>query len=126
VRVFAQNPVLVGAVPGQVFRCTLRADMRNGALLLHIPFAPVWALPVDDSHVNKRTAHIVLAGSLQSVRPTQIKITRRNVDPAIAAWCAVIKCAGRKGLPLATEENGAAVLWREYRRAAKQLWRKMR
>jgi hypothetical protein len=125
VRVFVQNPVLVGAVPGQVFRCNLRADMRNDALLLYVPFAPVWALPVDDSHVNKRTARIVLAGSLQSVRRTQIKITGRSVNPAIAAWCAVIKGAGRKGLPLATEENGAAVLWREYRRAAKQLWRKM-
>jgi hypothetical protein len=126
VRVFVQNPVLVGAVPGQVFRCNLRADLGNKALLLYVPFAPVWALPVDDSHVNKRTARIVLAGGLQSVRRTQVKITGRSADPSIAAWCAVIKGAGRKGLPLATEEKGAVVLWREYRREAKQLWRKMR
>jgi hypothetical protein len=126
VRVFGQNPILVGAVPGQVFRCNLRADMRNDSLLLYVPFAPVWALPVDDSHVYKRTARIVLAGSLQSVRLPEIRVTGRNVNPAVAAWCAVIKAAGRKGLPLATEQNGAAAFWREYRRAAKQLWRKMR
>jgi hypothetical protein len=100
--------------------------MGNDALLLYVPFAPVWALPVDDSHVNKRTARIVVAGGLDSVRPTQFKLTGRSVNPAIAAWCAAIKGAGRKGLPLATEQNGAAALWREYRRAAKQLWRKMR
>jgi hypothetical protein len=29
VRVFVQNPVLVGAVPGQVFRCNLRTDIRT-------------------------------------------------------------------------------------------------
>jgi hypothetical protein len=126
VRGLVQNPVLVGAVPGQIFRCNLRPDVRTDTVLLFVPFAPVWALPEDPAHADKRTARIVLAGSPQNVGPAQIKITGRSRNHAIFAWCAVINDAGRKGLPLATEEKGAAVLWQEYRRAAKQLWRRMR
>ncbi len=126
VRVPVHNPVLVGAVPGQIFRCDLRPDVRADSLLAFVPFAPVWALPLDSLHADKRTAGIFLAGTPQRVRPTQINVTGRKAVPALAAWCAAINDAGRKGLPLATEEKDAPTLWQEYRRAAKQLWRKMR
>lgn len=123
VRVPAQNPVLVGAVPGQIFRCNVRTGLRNDELLSLAPFPPVWALPLNSLLTDKRTARVVLVGSLHSVQRMHVQVAGQRFDPAIAGWCAVIRDAGRKGLQLATEESGAAVLWREYRRAAKQLWR---
>jgi len=126
VRVPVHNPVLVGAVPGQIFRCNLRTDVQNDTLLSSVPFAPVWALPVDPLHADKRTARIVLAGCLQGVRPTPIRITDRRANRAVFGWCALINDAGCKRLALATEEDGAVALWQEYRRVAKQLRRKIR
>lgn len=120
VRVPIHNPVLIGAVPGQIFRCNVRTDVRNDFQLTFVPFAPVWALPADPLHADKRSARIMLVGKPQSVQSAQVKRS------GIAAWCAVIRDAGYKRLPLATEEQEVAVLWRAYRRAAKQLWRKMR
>lgn len=125
VRVFLHNPVLVGAVPGEIFRCNPRVDMRTDSLLLFVPFAPVWALPADPLHADKSTARILVAGGLRHVLPTPIKTTGLRRNRAISAWCAVINDAGRKGLALATEEARAGVLWKEYRRAAKQEWRKI-
>ncbi len=126
VRVLVQNPVLIGAMPGQIFRCSVRSDLRNHAQLAFVPFTPVWALPVDDSYVNKRSARVVLAGTLQRVQSAKTKMPSRSGNYGVAAWCAAIRDAGRKGLPVAAEEEGATVVWREYRHAAKQLWRIMR
>jgi hypothetical protein len=126
VRVLVNNPVLVGAEPGQIFRCNMRADIQNDALLLFVPFAPVWALPADSLHADKRTARIVPMAGLQSVRTTPIKTSSRRVNRAIFAWCAVIKEAGSKRLAVATNDAGTAVLWQEYRRAAKEIWEKIR
>jgi hypothetical protein len=126
VRVQVNNPVLVGAEPGQIFRCNLRADMHGDALLLFVPFSAVWALPADALHADKRTARIVPTGSLQNVRTTPIKIGSRAAKRAVFAWCAAINEAGSKGLALATEDVGAVALWQEYRRAAKEIWGKIR
>ena len=122
VRVLAHNPVLIGAVPGQILKCNLRADMQSDAVVLFVPFPPVWALPADPLHADKRTARITLAGSLQNVRTTPVKISSRSAKRAVFAWCAAINEAGCKRLALATEDLSALALWREYRRAAKKIW----
>jgi hypothetical protein len=126
VRVLAENPVLVGAVPGQIFRCDLRADLQREALVLFVPFAPVWALPADPLHADKRTARIMPAGSLQRVRMASSDVICRGAKRAVFAWCAAINEAGCKRLALETEDVTAVASWHEYRRAAKKIWGSIR
>jgi hypothetical protein len=126
VRVLAHNPVLIGAVPGQIVRCNLRADMQSDALALFVPFAPVWALPADPLHADKRTARIMPANSLQRVRMASVDISSRAAKRAVFTWCAAINEAGCKRLALAIEDVNAVVLWQEYRRAAKKIWGEIR
>lgn len=126
VRVPSQNTVLVGAAPGQIFRCHLRSDLRAETFLAMVPFEPVWALPSDPTHVDKRSVRVVLVSGFEPVRPTTLKNTNRASNPTIAAWYTAINDAGRKGLALATDDANAIALWQSYRREAKRIWRAMR
>jgi hypothetical protein len=41
----AANPVLIGARPGEIFRCRIPNGASSGWVLTTVPFNPVWALP---------------------------------------------------------------------------------
>jgi hypothetical protein len=126
VRVPVSNPVLVGAHPGEVFHCALRTDARCDVLTVLAPFDPVWALPRDPAHVDKRTARIVLLHPAEPVVSHDLPNGKRRVNHGMRAWTSVINDAGRKNLTLSLPGDDAERLWRRYREAAKQLWRKMR
>ena len=126
VRVPSQNPVLIGSEPGQFFHCHLRSDLRADTWLAIVPFEPVWALPADPAHVDKQSVRVVLVGGFEPVRPTKLTNGNRACNRAIAAWCAAINAARRKGLVLATDDANAVTLWRSYRQEARRLWRAMR
>jgi hypothetical protein len=126
VRVPRTNPVLIGAEAGQLFRCHPRSDLRMSTWLAMVPFEPIWAVPSNPAHLDKRTAHVVALGRLEPVRRTNVKGISLRTDPAVAAWCSAISEAGRKGLRVADTDAGAVDLWREYRREAKRLRRAMR
>lgn len=126
VRVPSQNTVLVGPEPGQIFRCRPRSDLRTDTCLAMVPFEPVWALPSDPMHVDKRSVRVVLVSGFEPVRPTPLKNTNRASNPTVAAWYTAINDAGRKGLALATDDANAIALWQSYRREAKRIWRAMR
>jgi len=126
IRVPVCNPVLVGAHPGEVFHCAMRTDVRCDFLTVLAPFDPVWALPRDPAHVDKRTARIVLLQPAEPVIARELPSGKRRVSYALRSWVAVINDAGRKNLELSSTDDDANGLWRRYRTAAKQLWRKMR
>jgi hypothetical protein len=126
VRVPVSNPVLVGARLGEVFYCAMRTDARCDFLTVLAPFDPVWALPRDPAHVDKRTARIVLLQPAEPVIARELPSGKRRVSYALRSWVAVINDAGRKNLELSSTDDDANGLWRRYRTAAKQLWRKMR
>ena len=63
----ASNPVLIGARPGEIEICTPRSDVRVGLCVGFPWFEPIWAIPANALHCDKRTARVLLIGSPQPV-----------------------------------------------------------
>jgi hypothetical protein len=130
--VAASNPILIGARPGEIEVCTPRGDIRAGLCLGFPWFQPIWAIPADALHCDKRTARVLLIGPPMAVdRGDHLSSTRgdgrasRRRAPAWGyhAWCAAILAAGRKGLQTEPSCLEIADLWRIYKRYAKALRR---
>lgn len=126
VQVPVTNPLLLGARPGEVFRCHLPNDLRCETVRTMVPFAPVWALPLDPSHADKRSTRILLFHPMEAVTDIQMPRGNRPTSRALVAWISAIRQAGCKGLVLAVDCQESTALWQRYRNAAKQLRRKMR
>lgn len=136
VMVSASNPILLGAVPGQIQACEVRSDVRAETCTGFTWFDPVWAIPADALRCDKRVARVLLIGDPHPVAPqnlpqragTQKRLRRAGREDArrVEAWCSAILTACRKGLR--TEPHGAdvAALWQEYKRHAKAIWRSLR
>jgi hypothetical protein len=129
--VAASNPILIGARPGEIEVCTPRGDVR-ASLCVGFPwFEPIWAIPADPLHCDKRTARVLLIGSPTPVDRRENESGARSAGPrrhrraawGADAWCATILAAGRKGLqtePLLAEISD---LWKTYKRFARSLRR---
>jgi hypothetical protein len=126
VRIPAANPLLVGARLGEIFTFQSRHDIRSETILAMVPFAPVWALPIDPVHADKRSARLVLLDSLEPMSADGYSNGNRRVTAPVRLWVSVVNNAGRKQLALSVEGNEANGLWRRYLAVAKQLRRKMR
>ncbi len=124
VRVPATNPLLVGARPGEVFCCDVRHDVRSETILAMVPFVPVWALPFDSAHADKRSARILLFHSVEPVADMRMTTGNRAASRALAAWSSAIRDAGCKGLAVDDEE--AKALWRRYDDVAKRVRKRIR
>lgn len=127
----ASNPVLIGAAAGEIEFCVPRGDVRAGQCIGFPWFVPVWALPSDALHCDKRAARILLIGPLHHVpegRAAVRDIGRRprHRDSDVDAWCAAIRAVGYKGLRTQPQEPDVMGLWREYKQRAKALWRRRR
>jgi hypothetical protein len=127
VRIPLKNPLLIGPQPGEIFVCPVRDDVRSESILAFVPFNPVWALPSDPLHADKRSARIVL---LHSRPPATGVDSAKRADcdfrRTLWRWIEAINDAGRKQLALDRDDGGARILWKRYRAVAKQLWRNMR
>lgn len=115
----ASNPVLLGRAPGQVYGAPLRGDLRARTCTAFPPFDPVWALPGDALHCDKRSSRVLLIGPL---REPEMATPNANV----MAWCSAILAASRKGL--LTEPGTAEVgaLWKRYKLIARAYPRRFR
>ena len=125
----ASNPVLIGAVPGEIAFCTPRSDVRAGLCIGFPWFKPVWALPGDASHCDKRSSRVLLVGSplpvteeKEEVVP-QDAVRRRQARQGARAWSNAILTSGRKGLETVPAKSEVANLWKTYKRFAKARWR---
>jgi hypothetical protein len=110
------NPLLIGAEPGQIFRCSLRSVATWKGF---VPFDVVWALPAHPLISDKKTARILQIAKVPLALP---KVPAR---PALG-WSIAILDASRKGLRLENSSPEAAVLWRQYRKTARNIWRSAR
>lgn len=126
VRVSATNLLLLGARPGEIFKCQERHGVRSETVLALIPFAPVWALPVDSVHANKRSTRLVLLDSIEPTSTAKHSSRDQNTNRTLREWAAAINDAGRKQLALADTSEGTRALWRRYRAVAKRLWKRIR
>ena len=125
VQVPATNPILLGACPGQVFSLRARPDLRGAQCLGLPPFNAVWALPHQPLHCDKRANRILL------VEESTPEVGSASPGPVAGRhdaerWCLLILEANRKGLAIESATPEVHVLWREYKKLAKDLWRKLR
>jgi len=126
VRIPATNPLLVGARPGEIFCYQAQHGVRSETIIVLVPFALVWALPMDPVHADKRYARLMLLDSIEPVSSADQANRKRDADRAFRQWIAAINDTGRKQLALAVESEDTKALWRRYRVVAKQFRRKMR
>ena len=132
----ASNPVLIGAGPEEIEICTPRSDVRAGLCIGFPWFEPIWAIPADALHCDKRTARVLLIGSPQpvaegeqqpSARPGERRARfHRGRTRGAYAWYEAILTAGRKGLQTEPSRAEIADLWKTYKRCAKALRRSWR
>lgn len=126
VRIPVRNPLILGRQPGEVFFSRVRNVVGCDTTIAVVPFEPVWALPADALHVDKRAARIVL---LNPVAPTlsadYLRLKGYPVS-SLLRWITAVNDARRKQLAVDPRTDEALDLWRQYRTLAKQMWRRMR
>ncbi|MBR0863339.1 hypothetical protein JQ614_16835 [Bradyrhizobium diazoefficiens] len=132
------NGLVLGAAPGEVFRCGSRADLAADQSLAFPSFDPVWALPAEILHCDKRSIKVLFLGDpdeVDSLQPhgrshqseaLEDAQSRRQRSRKIALWRNAIRDAGRKGLLTQPTLDGVASLWRQYKKYAKSLRRSTR
>jgi hypothetical protein len=110
------TPLLLGAEPGQIFRCSSRSVTQWKGF---VPFDVVWALPAYPLRCNKKTARIL-----------QFKAApfsaRKGDSKAALDWCNAILDASRKGLRVESNSAEAVAHWHEYKKEARKMWRAAR
>jgi hypothetical protein len=110
------NPLLLGAEPGQIFRCSPRSVKSWKGF---VPFDVVWALPAQPYICDKKTARIIQFAQAPLALPPSPK-------QPVFAWCAAILEASRKGLQIENASSDRTVLWKAYKKAARDIWRAAR
>jgi hypothetical protein len=107
------TPVLLGAEPGQIFRCSHR-NVSNWKG--YVPFEVVWALPAHPLQSNKKTARIL------QFKNAPFLAKKNHKDKATLDWCKAILDASRKGLKV-DNSHGETVQWHQYKKEARKIWR---
>lgn len=110
------NPLLIGAEPGQVFKCAPRSVSVWKGL---IPFDAVWALPAHPLICNKKTARIIQLTDLPAQYRAVCGRTEMN-------WCNAILDAARKGLLIESSFPDPTSAWAGYREAARRIRKRAR
>jgi hypothetical protein len=116
------NPILLGAVPGQIFVVVPRRDIRGAHCFPSPSFDPVWALPAQPLQFDKTAHRILLVGDVKA--PGSGGADRKTNARAVLRWCGLILDASRKGL--AVEPAAARDLWLSYKQFARSLRRRTR
>lgn len=126
IQVPPSNPVLIGARPGEVFIADRRRDVRGACCLCLPPFDPVWALPAQPLHCDNHVSRVLLIGNATGVR--ELSGHRRSMRRGgeKERWFRLILDASRKGLAVQPRDASTDQLWQSYKRAARNLRRRLR
>lgn len=132
----ASNPILIGTGVGEIEICRTPPGVRTNVAIGFPSFDPVWAVPADALHSDKRVAKVLLVGSPRLPEQASFasgadsapktKHARRERTLRARAWCSVILDAGRKGLQPEPNTAEISAVWKQYRRTAKLVWRTLR
>lgn len=120
VTVPTSNPVLIGAVPGQVFRCPSAVGREWTGF---VPFRVVWALPDYPLHCDRASSRII---SVNRTDPRGIGSRSRRPhqgDSPEWRWCQFIRDCQRKRLVVSPSGDEVSALWRTYAVLASAVWR---
>jgi hypothetical protein len=95
VNVPTSNSVLIGADPGEIFRC----DRRPGKLWTgFVPFPVCGALPEDALHCDRSLRQVLLINPLPPVHLMVRRFTKTSASARVLQWCHAIRDSQRKGL----------------------------
>jgi hypothetical protein len=86
----------------------------------------VWALPAQPLACDKHLTRILVVGELLQPCNAAMGVQPTKNPHAVNRWCYLILDAGRKGLAVEPATGAAAELWRQYKRRARELWRRTR
>lgn len=122
-RVFhSANPLLIGRVPGQIYCCPVRTDVRTDVCLGTAEFDPVWAMPADVLHCDKSIARVRMVGRAEMTPTAQYARDVVN-SHLVATWWKAILDGSRKGVRVEPDTREAHQLWDHYKRVARSLRR---
>jgi hypothetical protein len=117
------NRMLLGAKPGEVFRCGMRAGTEWTGF---IPFKVVWAIPDDTLRSDRNNHRVLLFAAVPPDLHTGDGKFHRRERLAVWRWCQAILDCRRKGLPISPAQSEAEQLWRDYARLARKMWKTLR
>jgi hypothetical protein len=123
----AGNPVLIGSVPGEVFICARRTNLRGAPNVASIPFRAVWALPLHPYLADNKSDRVLLIGSIEPAKTfgTRLQMDRCQREQ-LRVWYTAILNASRKGLRTDPDTDDNVSLWQDYKRLARRIWRALK
>lgn len=123
VNVPTSNPVLIGANPGEFFRCDARSGKQWSGL---VPFPVCWALPEDALHCDRSVRRVLLVTPILPVHAIAGTYWNKRRRASVLLWCQAIRDCQQKRLTLMPTNAASEDLWREYKREARAVWRAVR
>lgn len=123
VNVPTSNPVLIGANPGEVFRCDARTGKQWSGL---VPFPVCWALPEDALHCDRSVRRVLLVTPIPPVPAKAPTHWNKRQRASALLWCQAIRDCQQKRLALMPADEASEDLWREYKGEARAVWRTAR
>lgn len=117
------NRVLLGAKPGEVFRCEARAGTEWTGF---VPFEVVWAVPDNALHSDKNLHRVRLIAPISPGQQVETRTSRRKERLTIWRWCQAILDCKRKGLLIWPIDSETERLWQNYSLLARAIWRTLR
>ena len=122
------NPVLLGPEPGQIAIAVRVSSLRGAPCIASPCFRPVWALPRDPLHCNKKTIRVLFVAGTDagevSGQPGAAQVSGTGAD--VGRWCDLILDASRKGMMTDPDTTSVRALWLLHKRHARQIWRTRR
>jgi hypothetical protein len=122
----AANPVLIGARPGEIFRCRISNGAHSDWFLTTIPFTPVWALPSGRLSRKNSAAAIELVEFMEPQNWIEESSPKLKVTSALRKWIFAVRNARRNRVTLAVRGDETDALWRRYGDVAKRLRKQLR
>jgi hypothetical protein len=120
-----KNPLLIGARPGDIFRCRVPGNPQKKWMLTSVPFTPVWALPAGEISPRSLVAAVLLEFA-EPLKACDRSLSKFKSTSAIRKWGFAIRRAHRFRLKLDVKSEEALALWLRYGLAAKKLRKQKR
>jgi len=117
------NPIVIGALPGEILYCPIPQAARRSSYVALVPFEPVWAIPCYPLLADRTTERILLVGSPHfPKRMVSPQRDFRSVN-SLRRWCDAVLDCSRKRLALEPSEVSVVSCWQAYKQMAKQIRR---
>ena len=122
------NLVLLGPEPGQIVMAVRASPLRGLPRIASPGFRPIWALPRDPLHCDKKTTWILCVAGSEAPGPKKQHGDgpKSGTDADVARWCKLILDANRKGMSTNPDTEAVRALWLSYKRLARRIWRSRR